>query len=90
LATNPDDLLHFFQIRDRSRIGEIIEISQRDADQVGLKAMKGIVEINRYLMRKAEIHDFNLMAFLSYCPGDISQAQRKDGKRHPLTVDGDQ
>jgi len=65
LTTNPNDLLHLFEIGDGGGIGEIIEISQRDAYQFGLKMMKGILEVNRYLLRKAEIHDFNLMVLFS-------------------------
>jgi hypothetical protein len=65
LTTNPDNLLHPFEIRERGWVGEIIEISQGDSDQVGLKAMKGALEIIRYLLRKAEVDDFNRMAILS-------------------------
>jgi hypothetical protein len=65
LATNSNDLLYLFEIRDGGWIGKIIEISQRDANQVGSKSMKGAVKINRYLLRKAEIHHLNLMAFFS-------------------------
>jgi len=41
-------------------------------------------------LRKAEIHDLNLMAFFSYCHGNVSQPQRKDRERHLFTIDGDE
>jgi hypothetical protein len=90
LATDLNNLLYLLQIRNGSRIGQIVQVSERKTDQIGLKPPESLVQFNGGILRKTEVQDFDPVAFFLQNPDQISQPQGKDRIGHLLSIDGDE